>query len=95
MTIYADRDWSWSDPRPGGKAWVGHAGEVVPPELPADVIAALIQMWHRFPGERVAVVIPPNVTPPKADPGEPSGVFAVVPPSNMPPAAAAVPLVLS
>jgi hypothetical protein len=68
MTILADRDWSWADPRPGGKAWVGNAGEVVPPELPADVIAALLHMWRRFPGERVAVVIPPNVTPPKADP---------------------------
>jgi hypothetical protein len=94
MTILADRDWSWADPRPGGKAWVGHAGEVVPPELPADVIAALLHMWRRFPGERVAVVIPPNVTPPKADPGASSGVVADIDPKDNPPLAAGLPLVL-
>ena len=47
MTIRASQAWSWTDPKPGGKAWSGKQGDVVPAELPGDVISALLTMWNR------------------------------------------------
>jgi hypothetical protein len=62
MKILAKENWHWTSTE--GRRWAGNKGQPVPPDLPQDVIAALLVMWGVIPVNPTSLIAPTDSSTP-------------------------------